>query len=130
MSGVEKNVRGRPKGYRRCRVVVTSAQLRTLERAAWSVLRVVESVRGQVECEGARSRFRCSGCSFGERVRTAREALKVQQQTLAARVFITPSQLCQIERGRVSPSIDLAVNLARALGVRLGDLVEGKGRCE
>ena len=57
--------------------------------------------------------------TIGSRLRHARQALGLQQQQLAQKAGITPSLVSQIERDRVSPSLNSLRKLAGALGAPL-----------
>ncbi len=65
--------------------------------------------------------------TFGERVATTRERLRLRQTDLAARVGVTPGSINKIESGETKgakPSTLAA--LARALGVSMEWLATGK----
>ena len=51
-------------------------------------------------------------------IREKREELGMSQKELAEKTGITQSFLCDIEQGRSKPSIDVAIKLADALGVK------------
>ena len=55
--------------------------------------------------------------AFGSRVRESRKKLKLTQEALAERVDIAVTYLGEIERGEKTPSLDVLINLADALGV-------------
>jgi putative transcriptional regulator len=58
-------------------------------------------------------------------VRHNRKAVgRITQQELASRVGVTRQSIISIEQGRYRPSIELALRLAQALGVQVGDLFE------
>lgn len=58
-------------------------------------------------------------------VRRYRESvIGLTQQDLAIRVGVTRQSIIFIEQGRFRPSVELALRLARALGVRVEDLFE------
>jgi putative molybdopterin biosynthesis protein len=56
------------------------------------------------------------------RVRARREQIKLPQRDLAALAGISRQALSSIEAGRSAPSVDLALRLARALGVTVEEL--------
>lgn len=56
-------------------------------------------------------------------VRVWREKRSLSQRALAASAGVTPSYLAEIETGRKPGSVDAMGKLARALGVRIDDLV-------
>jgi transcriptional regulator with XRE-family HTH domain len=63
----------------------------------------------------------------GSRLTTLREERKLTVVELAARSGVNEKELEAIEAGRLSPSIAPLVKLSRALGVRLGTLVDDAG---
>ena len=67
------------------------------------------------------SRF--SRYTFGRAVRHQREALELSQEEFAERAEVHRTYVSSIELGKVSVGIEVAGNLARALGVRLSDLI-------
>lgn len=66
------------------------------------------------------------GADFGPRVRGLRRERRWSLQELSAASGVSRSMLSEIERGEASPTLALALAIARAFGVRLGDLVEGE----
>ena len=65
--------------------------------------------------------------SIGKRIRTAREALGLSQEEVAARARLNTSYLSQIERGRKSPSLEVLVRIAGAVNLSLPDLFADRG---
>lgn len=61
--------------------------------------------------------------SFGDRLRAARAQQGLSLSDLAVRSGVSRAAISRAERAEASPSLDNAVQLARALGVRLSDLV-------
>ena len=61
---------------------------------------------------------------FGRRLRELRRERGLSQSTLAERADITPEHVSRIERGVVSPSLEVMDRLAEALGVELKALFE------
>jgi transcriptional regulator with XRE-family HTH domain len=59
---------------------------------------------------------------FGLRLRAAREAKGLTLQQLAREAGSGFAAISKIERGDRQPSLDLALRLARALGLELADL--------
>jgi putative transcriptional regulator len=59
---------------------------------------------------------------FGERVRLARLESGLTQAQLAEAAQVGPNYVPRIERGEMTPSVDAAFRLARALGVSVDDL--------
>lgn len=57
--------------------------------------------------------------TIGSRILEARRALGLQQKQLAEKAGLTPSLVSQIERDRVSPSLNTLRKLAGVLGVSL-----------
>jgi transcriptional regulator with XRE-family HTH domain len=61
---------------------------------------------------------------FAMRLRTIRRRRKVTQHTLAARAGVSRGYLSRLEMGRHDPPLSLLRKLARALGVKISDLVD------
>jgi len=62
---------------------------------------------------------------FGNRTNTARRTKKMSQTDLAKACATSPSRICNLEAGRNSPSLDMAVKIADALSVSL-DYLTGR----
>ncbi|MGH7977536.1 MAG: helix-turn-helix domain-containing protein [Limisphaerales bacterium] len=60
---------------------------------------------------------------FGEGIRKHRKATALTQEKLAERIDINPVYMGQIERGYKVPTVDVLLRIAKALGVRVRDLV-------
>lgn len=60
--------------------------------------------------------------STGEIIRRRREALGIEQKEMAAQLEITPSMLCQIERGTKQVTIPLGKKIARILECTMDEL--------
>lgn len=67
------------------------------------------------------TKFSCR--SFGRAVRHARESLGLSQEDFAERADVHRTYISSIELGKVSVGIEIAGNLAIALGMRLSDLI-------
>jgi transcriptional regulator with XRE-family HTH domain len=65
------------------------------------------------------------GTDFGAKVRELRRKRKWSLEALSQASGVSRSMLSEIERGEASPTLALALAIARALGTRLGDLVDG-----
>jgi molybdate-binding protein/DNA-binding XRE family transcriptional regulator len=63
------------------------------------------------------------------RVRSLREQLRLAQQDLAALAGVSRQALSAIEAGRSSPSVDVALRIASALGVAVEALFGEEGSC-
>jgi transcriptional regulator with XRE-family HTH domain len=63
---------------------------------------------------------------FGLNVRLERTRIGITQEELAARVQTDQGYVSQIERGAVSPSLDIVERIAHALGVSAGALMDEK----
>ncbi|GLS03931.1 hypothetical protein GCM10007860_10760 [Chitiniphilus shinanonensis] len=63
------------------------------------------------------------GRQFGKVVRHWRRQHRWSQEALAERADLNRSYLGEIERGDAMPSLDTAAKLARALGVKLSELI-------
>jgi transcriptional regulator with XRE-family HTH domain len=61
---------------------------------------------------------------LGEGVRKYRKLAGLTQEKLAEKVDINPVYMGQIERGYKVPTVDVLLRLARALKVRIRDLVD------
>jgi transcriptional regulator with XRE-family HTH domain len=70
---------------------------------------------------------RLTGNTFGERLRCARENAEMTQAELAEKLGIHRVNLNRYEKDKVKPSVDVAWQLADALGVALEEL---RGRSE
>ena len=62
--------------------------------------------------------------SIGTNIKRIRESRGMQQTELSARVYVTQAMICQIERGRKSPSVALLADIAAALNCSMDDLVK------
>lgn len=62
---------------------------------------------------------------LGEAVRSKRKKAEFSQEKLAEKAGLSTVFISRIERGIESPSVDNLVKIAKALGVRVTDLVEG-----
>jgi transcriptional regulator with XRE-family HTH domain len=63
--------------------------------------------------------------SLGGRVRELRTGRGLQQRQLAERAGLTPSLVSQLESGRLTPSLRTLRQIAGALNVRTGSLLDG-----
>jgi transcriptional regulator with XRE-family HTH domain len=61
---------------------------------------------------------------LGEAVRAKRKQAGFSQEKLAEKADLSTVFISRIERGVESPSVDNLVKIARALGVRVRDLVD------
>jgi transcriptional regulator with XRE-family HTH domain len=61
---------------------------------------------------------------LGEAVRAARKKAGFSQEKLAEKADLSTVFISRIERGVESPSVDNLLKIAKALGVRVRDLVE------
>jgi XRE family transcriptional regulator, regulator of sulfur utilization len=59
----------------------------------------------------------------GEAVRAYRKRAGLSQEELAKRAELHPNYIGEIERGKYSISLDPLLRIAKALGVRVRDLV-------
>lgn len=58
------------------------------------------------------------------RVKKLREAKGMTQEALAAKARISRVYLAQIERHRQDPAVSIVVRIAKALGVKVGELLD------
>ena len=61
---------------------------------------------------------------LGEAIRVKRKEAGFSQEKLAEKADLSTVFISRVECGKESPSIDSLVKIARALGVRVRDLVE------
>ena len=61
---------------------------------------------------------------LGETIRRYRKAARLSQETLAEKADLHPNYFGEIERGENSVSIAALLRIAKALRVRIRDLVE------
>lgn len=61
---------------------------------------------------------------FGEAMKRLREKRGITQEALAHEAGITSSYAGQVERGQRVPSLTIVLKIARALGVRPGELID------
>lgn len=60
---------------------------------------------------------------LGEAIRAHRKEAEFSQERLAEKADLSTVFISRVERGKESPSVDSLVKIARALGVRVRDLV-------
>lgn len=65
--------------------------------------------------------------NFGENVKTRREEIGLTRLALAEKIGVSGPAISQIERGTKCASVNLAVELAKALDCELMDLINGWG---
>ena len=63
--------------------------------------------------------------SVGSRIRFYRDAAGMTQRQLCRRLRMAPSQLSRYENGLTRPGLEVLCRVARALDVRIADLVVG-----
>lgn len=61
--------------------------------------------------------------SLGEKIREMRENAGLTQISLAQKVGISQPALARMEKGIISPSVQVGAEIARALGCDLNELV-------
>ena len=61
--------------------------------------------------------------NIGMNIKAKREEAGMQQVDLAAKVGVTQSMICQIERGTKACSMQLGVEISEALGCKISDLI-------
>lgn len=62
---------------------------------------------------------------LGEAVRTRRKNAEYSQEVLAEKAGLSTVFISRVERGKESPSLDSLVKIARALELRVCELVDG-----
>ena len=65
--------------------------------------------------------------NFGANVKDRREKMGLTRSALAEKIGVTGPAITQIERGTKCASVNLAVELAKALDCELMDLINGWG---
>src|SRR5581483_8645494 len=65
----------------------------------------------------------CLAMEVGSRIRDGRQALRLSQRNLAARMRVSPSAVAQWETGQTLPSVANRVDLSRLLRIPLIDLM-------
>ena len=62
---------------------------------------------------------------ISRRIRQARERAEFTLQELARRSGVAPSSIQKVETGQMIPSVAVVMKIARGLGMRAGELVDG-----
>ena len=65
--------------------------------------------------------------NLGKKISTLRESLKLSQEELANRCGSTLEEIIALESGDTAPSLAPLIKITRALGVRLGTLLDDDG---
>ena len=65
-----------------------------------------------------------AGPNLGKLILAARLRCGLSQRSVARRSGLDPGYLSRIEHGKIKPSIEMALRIADALGVTLGELFE------
>ncbi len=73
-----------------------------------------------------RGTFAVDAAEIGRRIKNLRDERGMKQNHLARKARISRWELSRIENGRVTPTMRTLKGLVDALGVRLGDLLEGR----
>ena len=63
---------------------------------------------------------------FGKNVRTKRQQLGLSQEALAFDAKSNRTYISDVERGTRNPSIEVVQRIAKALGVTMGELLDGQ----
>lgn len=61
---------------------------------------------------------------IGEKIATLRNLKKVESADLAGRAGLSPNQLELVETGQSIPSLGVLIRISRALGIRIGTLLD------
>jgi transcriptional regulator with XRE-family HTH domain len=61
---------------------------------------------------------------IGEKIATLRNLKKVESADLASRAGLSPNQLELVETGQSIPSLGVLIRISRALGIRIGTLLD------
>lgn len=62
---------------------------------------------------------------LGEMIRAKRKKSDLSQENLAEKADLSTVFISRVERGKESPSVDSLLKIAKALGVKVHDLVRG-----
>jgi transcriptional regulator with XRE-family HTH domain len=62
---------------------------------------------------------------LGEAIRAKRKKFDLSQEKLAEKADLSTVFISRVERGKESPSVDSLLKIAKALGVKVHDLVRG-----
>jgi transcriptional regulator with XRE-family HTH domain len=62
---------------------------------------------------------------LGEAIRARRQKAELSQEKLAEKADLSTVFISRVERGKESPSVDSLVKIAKALDVRVRDLITG-----
>lgn len=62
--------------------------------------------------------------SLGKNIKNLREERNMQQSELAEKVGVTQAMVCQIERGTKNPSLQTGLEIAKALGCTVDELLK------
>jgi transcriptional regulator with XRE-family HTH domain len=63
--------------------------------------------------------------AIGDAIRKHRKAAKMSQEKLAEKADLHPVYFGQVERGEQAVSVHALVRIAKALGLRLSELLDG-----
>ncbi len=63
---------------------------------------------------------------FGKNVKTKRQQLGLSQEALAFDAKSNRTYISDVERGTRNPSIEVVERIAKALGVSMGELLDGR----
>ncbi len=63
--------------------------------------------------------------SIGEKIRRFREEAKLSLKELSQKVSISSEELEHIEKGRATPPVYVIIKICKALGVRVGTILDG-----
>ena len=62
--------------------------------------------------------------SLGKNIRNLREERDMKQKELAEKVGVTQAMICWVERETKNPSLQLGVEIAKALGCTVDELLK------
>ena len=65
--------------------------------------------------------------TIAERVKSIRKTLKLTQEELSQKINVSPTYICQVEKGKYKPNFDFLENISRELNVNLYWLIFGQG---
>lgn len=81
--------------------------------------------RGAATRRRSTERSTTAAAGFGARVRELRLRRRWSLERLSSASGVSRSMLSEVERGEASPTLALALAIARAFGVPLGEMIEG-----
>jgi putative transcription factor len=87
-----------------------------------------ETIRGKKVFAGRKQRIEAAELvdDYGERIRKAREGMKIDLKVLGEMINEKHSTLLRVEEGKMPPDINLTAKLEKALGIKLASAEEDR----